>query len=374
MKIAQVCPYNISRGGGVLEIIRDLRTAFMANGHSVSIVTPQPRETLSENTEGIIFLGGGTEFRSPLHTTVQVSASVDTEAIDEMLEKEQFDIIHFHEPWVPVLSRQILSRSQAINIATFHAVIPETIMSRTVIKVVTPYCLSILKYIDEMTAVSDPAAAFIRSLTDEPVKIIPNGIDLGKYFSKDQLKDDNSKRQIVYIGRLEKRKGLRYLLHAYALMEAKDSNLELIIAGSGPDKERLELLSEDLKLRNCHFLGFVEEERKVELLQNADLFCTPAVYGESFGLVLLEAMATGAVTVAGNNSGYDALIKDFGQISIVNPHDAPEFARRMEILLNNRELRKQWKKWASSYVKNYNYPKIVAQYERLYEEASTKHR
>lgn len=375
MKIALVCPYNISRGGGVLEIIKDLRRAFEAHGHSVLMLTPQPREALAEDTEGIVFLGGGTEFRSPTHTSLQISVSVDTEAIAEVLAKEKFDIIHFHEPWVPVLSRQILSRSNSVNIATFHGVIPETIMSRSVIKVVTPYSLSILKYLDELTAVSDAAAEYIRSLTDRPVTIIPNGIDLLRYNRLDKTAlPAKKKKTVLYIGRLEKRKGVKYLLEAYAILQDKNPDIELIIAGDGPDRERLELLAEDLRLANIKFLGYVSDATKIKLLQTAELFCSPAVYGESFGLVLLEAMATGAVTIAGNNSGYDVLMRDFGQLSVVNPHDIKEFARRMKLLLDNCDLRKLWVDWASDYVKEYDYPKIIQQYEDLYERSLKEHK
>lgn len=375
MKIALVCPYNIGRGGGVLEIIKDLRSAFVDHGHSVLILTPQPREPLSIDTEGVVFLGGGTEFRSPTHTTLQVSASVDTEAIAEVLDKEKFDVIHFHEPWVPVLSRQILSRSEAVNIATFHGVVPETVMSRTVIRVVTPYALSILKYLDELTAVSDAAAEYIRSLTDRAVKIIPNGIDLNRYHPALESKNsDNKTKTVLYIGRLEKRKGVKYLIQSFALLEKDNPELELVIAGDGPDRERLELLCEDLKLKNVHFIGYVDDARKIQLLQNADLFCSPAVYGESFGLVLLEAMATATVTIAGNNSGYDALMRDLGQLSIVNPHDAAELARRMLLMLNNVPLRKLWVEWAQEYVQQFDYPRVIEQYEKLYEDALRKHR
>jgi len=374
MKIGLVCPYNVSLGGGVLEIVRDLHRGLKARGHDVKILTPQPRDISNVDTTDMIFLGAGTEFKSPMATTLQISASVDTEVIEQVLEKEQFDILHFHEPWVPVVSRQILSRSKSVNVATFHAAIPETLMSRTITRVVKPYTLTILKYLHEYTAVSDPAAEYIRSLTDEPVAIIPNGIDLSRYHWTEHKPAKDGSKTVLYIGRLERRKGAKYLLKAFKLLQMSDPNVKLIIAGNGPDKEKLQLLAEDLKLQNVEFLGYITDAKKMELLATADLFCSPAIYGESFGIVLLEAMASGMMTVAGNNAGYEALMESVGQLSIVNPRDDAEFARRMAVLLNEPKLQKVWRDWAKEYVKQYAYPHIIDAYEACYVKALKDHR
>jgi len=249
MKIGLVCPHNMARGGGVQEIVRDLRAGLTKLGHDVKIITPQPRDIEGCDTEGIIFLGNAADFRSPLHTTSQFSVSVDTDEIERMLETEQFDVLHFHEPWVPILSRQILARSKAVNIATFHAKVPETLMSRTVIKVVTPYTKSLLRYLHTLTAVSDAAAEYATSLTDESVTIIPNGIDLKRFqlAAKAGKKDPNVKT-ILYIGRLERRKGLKYLFQAYEQLVRNQQDVRLVIAGDGPDREKLELLVNSAKI------------------------------------------------------------------------------------------------------------------------------
>lgn len=372
MKIGLVCPYNIAKSGGVAEVVYALYHELTARGHMVKILTPQPRDGSALPKEDILFIGAATDFRSPTHTSLQVSASVDTETIAQMLEQERFDVLHFHEPWVPFLSRQILSRSQAVNIATFHAVVPETLTSRTFIKIIQPYEQTILKYIDEYTAVSDAAAIDVRAMTDVPIHIIPNGIDLGRY-KRAVHRMPRSTKTILYIGRLERRKGVKYLLQAYKILVNNLNDTKLIIAGDGPDREKLELLAEDLELPNVQFMGYISDELKMELLHQADLFCSPAVYGESFGIVLLEAMACGLVTVAGNNSGYSSLMKDLGAVSIVNPHDEDEFARRLQLLLTQRELREMWKKWAADYVKQFNWPKVIDQYEALYKRALKNH-
>lgn len=374
MKIGLVCPYDIAKGGGVKEIVFATQAELTLRGHEVYIITPQPREydTKLAKDRNIIFVGTATDFNSPLHTTIQVSAGLN-DSIDAMLEEHNFDILHFHEPWVPVLSRQILTRSNTINVATFHAKLPDTVMSRTLVKVVTPYTKSVLKYIHEFTAVSDAAAEYVCSLTEQPVAIIPVGIDLESYKAPARFVDKRKKKTIFYVGRLEHRKGVKYLLQAFHLMQEKDPDTSLIIAGDGPDREKLEIMVADMGIKNVSFIGFITEKEKKKYLRTADLFCSPALFGESFGLVLLEAMANGLVTVAGNNPGYAGVMRGLGGISLVDPRDSDEFARRMHLLLHEVGLRKLWREWAADEILQYSYPTVVSQYEEVYRQALEQH-
>lgn len=374
MKIGLVCPYNVAKGGGVQEIVFATQAELLSRGHEVYVITPQPREYDAESAKrkNIIFVGSAADFNSPLHTTIQVSAGLNDD-IDNMLEHHNFDILHFHEPWVPVLSRQILTRSNTVNVATFHANIPKTMMSRTVVKVVTPYTKSVLKYIHKFTAVSDAAAEYVCTLTEQPVAIIPNGIDLDRYKAPARRADKRKHKTIFYVGRLEGRKGVKYLLQAFALVQEKDPETSLIIAGDGPEREKLEMLADDLKLRNVTFAGYISEEEKLKYMKDADLFTAPALYGESFGIVLLEAMASGLVTVAGDNPGYSSVMQGLGTISLVDPKDSDEYARRLHLLLNEPDLRKLWRVWAADEIKQYSYSNVVSQYEEIYDQALKNH-
>ncbi len=374
MKIGLVCPYSIHKPGGVQEVVLSLKTGLEKRGHTTKIITPYPRKHELEPDPDVIFAGTSVDFRtlSFSDTTSQVSSRDDTERIDAVLAEEKFDILHFHEPWMPLLSRQLLQRSKAVNVATFHSKVADGAISRSILKVVNPYLNSVQKYLHMLTAVSASAAEYASGMTDLPITIIPNGIDLKKYRHSpvDKNPDEQS---ILFVGRLERRKGTKYLLQAFQLFSQTNPHVKLIIAGDGPDREKLELLADDLKLKNVSFLGFVSEELKLDLLAEADLFCSPALFGESFGIVLLEAMATNTVAVAGNNSGYADLMEGIGAISIVNPTDIGEFARRLDTLLHEAELRKLWQKWAKDYVKQFDYPTVVAQYEELYKDALQQH-
>lgn len=369
MKIGLVLPYNITKGGGVKEHVFAQAAELERRGHETVIITPQPREPFEATHQKVAFLGTATDAITMLHTTPTFSASVLTDEIDNLLEHEKFDILHFHEPWVPVLSRQILSRSRCINIATFHAKLPDTFTGQTVGKVFTPYTKPLLRHIDAFTAVSDAAAEYVLSLADVSVEIIPNGIDLHHFKKPRTLLPHQDLKTILYIGRLESRKGVKYLLDAFAELQKRQPNVQLLIAGDGQDREKLEEHAAELELEHVEFLGFIDEAKKKELLYNTDLFCSPAVFGESFGIVLLEAMACSAVTVAGDNPGYASVMQDLGKLSLVNPKDISQFSHRLQLLLNDDDLRALWKKWAKDYIKQFDYPKVIDRYEALYETA-----
>lgn len=372
MKIGLICPYNIAKGGGVQECVFAMQAELTRNGHDVYIITPQPKEYEIDPAKKIIYVGSATDFNSPLHTTIQVSAGIN-ETIDAMLAEHNFDILHFHEPWVPMLSAQILSRSNSVNVATFHAKLPETLMTRTMIKVVTPYTKSVLKYIDAFTAVSDAAAEYVCSLTDEPVALIPNGVDLNRYKAPARRSDNKKQKTIFYLGRLEQRKGVKHLIHAFKLLSDANPSVTLVIAGDGPDRAKLEALAADLQIKNIEFVGYISEKEKIHYLRTADLYCSPALYGESFGIVLLEAMASGLVIVAGDNPGYASVMNGLGALSLVNPKHHAEFARRLSLLLQENDLRIICRQWAAEQIPNYGYSKIVSQYEEIYKKAIREH-
>jgi phosphatidylinositol alpha-mannosyltransferase len=374
MKIGLVCPYDIAKGGGAQDIVRAEQAELTRMGHDVYIITPRPREdSATYRARKTIFVGNSTDFNSPLHTTVQVSAGIH-DAIDNVLKQYKFDVLHFHEPWVPMLSMQVLARSNCVNVGTFHAKLPETFMTRTMARVVAPYTKSVLKYVHELTAVSDAAADYVGRLTDRPISIIPNGIDSKVFKPPRSRKDGPGAKTIFFVGRLEQRKGVKYLLRAFAKLRETRPEVKLLIASDGPDRRKLELLAQDLGVADyVEFLGYISHKDKVHLLKTADLFCSPALYGESFGIVLLEAMATGLVTVAGDNPGYASVMKGLGAISLINPKHTEEFARRLDLLLHENDLRRLWRDWAKTEVQQYSYAEVFSQYEAVFKKALERH-
>ena len=365
MKIGLVCPYNIFSGGGVQECVLALQKGLSERGHEVYIITPKPNGYKHHEHNGILLLGRARPVRA-VKTSAQISINIEPDKIEDLLESEDFDILHFHEPWVPILSMQLLSKSNAGHVATFHAAMSERRTSRTVEKVITPYTKSIFKYIDALTAVSPTATKYVKTLTRKNIEIVANGIDLEKYTFVNNHKPNPKSKKILYIGRLEKRKGVKYLLDAFKLLSDDDNSYRLSIAGVGPDKEKLEQYVEKEFIKNVKFLGYIDEKTKLKLLSEADIFCSPALYGESFGIVLLEAMAKGCVVVAGDNSGYQSVMTGRGKISLVNPKHLEDFARRIELLATDEVLRMAWKTWARSHVQQFDYEKVINRYMKIY--------
>ena len=366
MNIGMVCPYDmIMHAGGVQECVHALQVELNRRGHKVTVITPLPQNFDGIAPPGTIFVGRSKRIKTPQHTSTDVAISTDPASIDRLLTDQQFDIIHIHEPLAPFLSMQILPRISCPVVGTFHAASPETMLAKTMAGSIGLYVKSILKYLDAITAVSPAATTYIDHYKHNPVTYIPNGIDLKLYYPATD-NTENAKKTIVYIGRLEARKGVKYLLKAYAQVAQNHSNVNLVIAGDGPDRQKLEKFALDHAIPRVRFQGFISLNDKIKLLQRASLFSAPALYGESFGIVLLEAMACGVPIVAGDNPGYASVLKDSGRLSLINPEDIPAFSRQIELLLEDEPIREFWQQWALKSVKDYEYSKVVDEYEAVY--------
>lgn len=369
LRIGIVCPYDYFRYGGVQEHIKAVAAELEKRGHYVKVIAPTTNEGVKTNDAGVILLGAARKLNTHLGTTAEITASASPKDIDEALERENFDILHIHEPELPILPGQIIARSNAKNVATFHAKLPESVINKYLEKATLPYTKGVVKNLHALTAVSEAATDYIRAVTDREVDIIPNGIEPGKFkYSKIPYyeKFHDAIPTVLYVGRLEKRKGPEFLVKAYAKIEKVNPNVRLVIVGDGPRGKSLKAMVKRLGLKNVHFLGFVSEADKYSLLKTATVYCSPAIFGESFGIVLLEAMLMRTPIVAGNNDGYMSVMKERGKLSIVDPKDIDEFSRRLEIFLYDTELRKLFVEWSDEYIKQFDYKLITDQYEKIY--------
>lgn len=387
MKIALVCPYNMfERAGGVHQVIIHLHDGLVKKGHSVKIITPRPPKYKSDAPKDYILLGTSSKFNPGvgMGTNGAWTFDIDNKEIKAVLSREKFDVINFHEPWAPILARQMLPLSKAAHVGTFHANLADSAAAKYLVNIFLPYGRGIGQKMHAITAVSPaPAALLINKATNKSekeqvknIRYIPNGVDLSVYkpLKKRTALNGPGTKTIVYVSRLEKRKGAEWLIRAHALLVDQIPEAHLVIAGSGALYNNLEELTKSLNLNNVHFPGYVDEDEKRRLMGNADLFCVPALFGESFGIVLVEAMAMGTPVIGGNNLGYINVLSGHGRLGLVDPKATEDFANRLAIFLTDRQLQKSFRNWELNEVKKYDYAKIVDQYEAAYIEALAKWR
>jgi phosphatidylinositol alpha-mannosyltransferase len=362
--------------GGVQQVILHLRDGLVKKGHDVQIITPRPAKYQDAPPAGTIMLGTSRRVRAGLGTAGDMAVEVDVDEIDSLLEREKFDVLNFHEPWTPMLTWQMVGRSSAAHVGTFHANLNDSLTAKSIVNVLTPYGRGIGEKMHVITAVSPAAASVLTKKAAEEdvvkdIKYIPNGIDLKIYSpskEKKPLSGANTKT-VLYVGRLERRKGVDHLIRAFGELVREYPDVHLLVAGKGNLDERLKQMVEMAKIPNVAFLGFVSDQEKIRLMRHADLICAPAMYGESFGIVLVEAMAVGTPLIAGRNNGYTSVLKGFGRISLIDSQATSDFAERLNLFLTEESLVRLWQRWARQEIRQYDWRKIVNQYEQSYHEA-----
>ncbi|MYE55418.1 MAG: glycosyltransferase family 4 protein, partial [Chloroflexi bacterium] len=307
-KIALVSPYDHAFHGGVADHINSLAWQFREWGHTVKIIAPCKSADAVEDDD---FIPMGRAVPIPSGGSIaRVSFSVWLKPrIKQMLEREAFDVVHFHEPFAGLISKDMLSLidpAESTAIGTFHTYEGTRLYKIGAKHLAMPY----FRMLQGRIAVSRPAHQFISRHFPGEYDIIPNGIQVDDFANAEpfeHLKNDGMVN-LLFLSRLEKRKGLKYLLGAFSKLKWDWPNLRLLVAGGGkPDADSLRILSER-NLQDVVFLGRVSDEDKFRYYKTADIYCAPATGKESFGIVLLEAMAAGAPIVASAIEGYSSVI------------------------------------------------------------------
>ncbi len=336
MKIALVSPYDFTWPGGVTAHISQLAHRFTDMGHQVKILAPHSPSRAVTDDADFVPLGRSVPIPSG-GSVARLSLSVWLlRKIGHILNRENFDVVHLHEPLMPVLPLAVLLRSNSVNVGTFHAVYGKF----------RNYGWShpLLKYwfrrLDGRIAVSPAARKYVSRFFPSDYQIIPNGIDVD-YFSKDVTPIpglDDGKTNILFVGRLEKRKGLRYLLEAYGRLKWEFPNVRLVVVGPGnPDKDCYRILSER-SLDDVVFMGGVPYHDLPRYYRSAHIFTAPATGRESFGIVLLEAMAAGRPVVASSIEGYSNVVNHGEEGLLVPPKDSVALFDTLARLIRDPDL------------------------------------
>jgi phosphatidyl-myo-inositol alpha-mannosyltransferase len=362
VKIGLVTPYVYPVPGGVNEHVRYLYENLRLHGHDVRIISSS--HGLQRASEGdVIRLGKG--FSMPVNGsvgTITVSPRY-VSLVDDMLERERFDVLHFHEPFVPFLSLILLRRSRSVNIATFHAYAGFSLSYEFGARVMQGHA----RLLHGRIAVSAAARHFIDRFFPGDYKIIPNGVDVDRYRRAVPVaRWQDGTLNLLFVGRHEPRKGLLDLLKAYRILRKTGCPCRLLVVGSGPQEREARRYVLTRRLAGVEFLGRVTDAEKAQLFRTADVFVAPATGRESFGIVLLEAMAAGAPIVASDIHGYKGVVRRGEQGLLVPPGEPRELASAIGGLVVDEALRRQMSASGMARAEAFSWERITDRVETYY--------
>ena len=282
-----------------------------------------------------------------------------------LLKKEQFDIVHLHEPMAPILPLCVLEFSKSVNVGTFHA----SYNRQHLYRFTSPITKRWQARLHGNIAVSPAARRYVNNTFPGDYEIIPNGIDF-KHFALETApypEYQDGKLNILFVGRLEKRKGLRYLLEAYSKLKWEQQNIRLIVVGPGnPDKESYRILSSH-NLQDVEFVGRVSYDDLPRYYASSDIFCSPATGAESFGIVLLEAMAAGKPVVASDIEGFRGVMTEGEQGMFVPKKDSDALAKTLGNLAKDAELRNKLGAQGRRLAEEYRWEVVAGRVEKYYQ-------
>lgn len=358
--------------GGVSEHVAHLRDEFRRIGHEVVVMAPRGIEGGLERGEGyygigrtITIPGNGSKMRLTFDVTLYAD-------VKQIMKREAFDIVHLHEPLMPVLPYMVLLNSRAVNVATFHAY-SESQPWYTALK---PYMTFVLTRLDGRIAVSPPAREYVMKYFEGHYDVIPNGIDVARYGNHVEpfpWVGDGTPR-ILFVGRFEEsRKGFRYLLRALPLVRQQFPTARLVVLGSGRP-ERFATQMERYEVDGVEFKGFVSQEDKARYYASADVCCVPSTGNESFGYVVVEPMAAGRPVVATNIPGYASVVEPEYDGILVEPRSPQALALALVRVLADRDLRARLGANGRISAQKYDWPHVAAQVLEAYERAAVSAR
>jgi phosphatidyl-myo-inositol alpha-mannosyltransferase len=382
MKIGIVTEYYYPTLGGIQEHVHHFAVAARRAGHDVRILTPRVRDGLAtapgsgnrpsvvaarDVEDGVIRVGESV----PLLSAGSIGrASVGRDLsrrMEEILASERFDIIHAHSPLTPTLPFLALRASDAINVGTFHAFVPKSViygLFRAVFQ----------RYADRLHAaigVSETALEGIRQYVNAPWRIVPNGVDVSMFaFERRRPEFDDGRLNLLHVGRFDPRNGVDRVIKAWVAVRRGGTDARLILVGDGPLRPRYEALVPDDLRSDASFVGFVPGEQRASYYASGDVLLCPAV-GGTFGIIALEAMAAGCAVVAADTPGFRNIMTDGTQgfmVDVARDPDSAVLAERAVRLLTDRALRARCSAAGRETAARFDWPAVTARVLSIYDE------
>ena len=366
MRIALISAYDFAHPGGVTEHVRHLAAGLRRRGHDVTVLAPcSDKESCASEQD---FVAVGRPFPIPMHGSVaRITVSLHlTNRIKHYVRDSAFDLIHYHEPLMPVLPVTALRFSRTVNVGTFHAFA----RSNVGYYYGKPLLKRYVRRLHARIAVSNPAREFVTHYFPGDYRVIPNGIDVGRFQNQPpypELRDGMC--NILFVGRLEYRKGLGYLLRAFQQLKPQFPQLRLIIVGDGPLRRWYGNFIARKQLDDVVMAGYVPAGELPRYYASCDVFCSPATGDESFGIVLLEAMASGRPIVATSIDGFREVVTHGREGLLVERKSRRQLAYALQTLIANPALRAEMGQAGLVTARKYDWERVIDQVTDVYQHA-----
>lgn len=351
MRIAVVSPYDLEVPGGVQGHVTQLAHALEGAGDDVAVLGPR-RSTRVRFNGSVAPIGLGPGEARELRGRLAEAAP---------------EVIHVHEPLVPSVGVAAARSDLAPIVATFHAWSDRDRLYR----LARPVTRRVVDALDALLAVSPAAAAYhadALGLAHRRFAIVPNGVEVARFADATPLEGvaDPDRPTLLFVGRLEPRKGLAVLIRAFTLLKSDHPDLRLVVVGEGPERERCQSLLPARLRADVLFLGRLSDADLPRVFAACDLYVSPALGGESFGIVLLEAMAAGRPVVASDLPGYRTVVTDGREGRLARPGDPARLAHAIGALVANPSLRRAAAEQGRDTAARYDWSVVAAAVRRHY--------
>ena len=365
LKILMVTDIYYPHPGGIPEHVHNLSRALIRKGHRVHILTGRTKGSVRwEDPPHVIRVGRAVKFPANKSiSSVTVSWRI-AKKVRKVIEEGRYHVVHTHGPIAPVLPMLAVRYSPGLTVSTFHAAHGDSVGYWLFRKYLNRY----FKKIDVRIAVSRVAEESVAKYFPGEYVIVPNGIDVER-FRPDleplaHLRDSGP--VVLFVGRMEPRKGVKYLVLAWERVLREVPEARLVLVGDGPYRAYYRSLVPPRAQDRVVWVGAVDPEELPRYYASADVCCFPATGGESFGIVLLEAMATGKPVVASDISGYRQVMEEGREGLFARPEDPEDLARALVTLLRSPRLREEMGRAGREKALGYSWDRVAARVEELY--------
>jgi phosphatidyl-myo-inositol alpha-mannosyltransferase len=366
VRVLLSCPYAWDAPGGVQVHVRELASRLAARGHETIVLAPAG-ERVRDDLVRVV----GRPVRIPYGGKVApiCFSRASWRRIRRTLEVFEPDVVHAHEPFSPSTSMMSVLATDAPVVATFHAYHDRS----RLLEAAAPLLRSVARRIDAAVAVSRAAGRFVAPVVPGGVEIVPNGVDVERFAQPGPpaagLPDG---KILLWVGRLDPQKGFPIMVRAFGRLATEYPDLSLVVAGDGRDRHAADMLTEDARARVL-MLGSVPNVELPAYLAAADVFASPATGHESFGLVLVEALAAGVPVVATDIPGYREVIRDGVDGLLVPPSDAAALASAIRRVLVEPDLASALAHTGRARAREFSWDVVVPRIEAIYERVAGRH-